>query len=263
MVQGEGEELSGSHPDVVLLHGFTGSAMAWPLMIRRGLAAGLRGVRALDLPGHGERRHGAAPRSFEWDASVADLAEQLGPDPVDLVGYSFGGRMALALALGYPGKVRRLVLESASPGLATDQERLRRRASDEELAGLLESEGLSPFLHRWEHAPLFASQGSLPREVREAVRAQRSANEPAALAAALRGLGTGAQPSLWNALPSLAQPTLLVSGELDTKFVAIARSMSASIPDARMALVPVAGHRVHLEAPEAWLQVVSGFLSSE
>ena len=76
----------------------------------------------------------------------------------------------------------------------------------------------------------------------------------------LRGLGSGALPSLWDRLEHIAHPTLLVVGELDEKFVATAERMARVMPRARVAVIPTVGHTVHLEAPAAWLDAVVGFL---
>ena len=85
-------------------------------------------------------------------------------------------------------------------------------------------------------------------------------NDPRSLAAALAGLGTGTLPSLWSDLGQLQLPVLLIAGERDTKFVDIARRMSGSLPDVRIAVVPDVGHAVHLEAPDAWADAVEDFV---
>jgi pimeloyl-ACP methyl ester carboxylesterase len=93
--------------------------------------------------------------------------------------------------------------------------------------------------------------------VQAAVAQQRLSNTPAGLAAALRGLGTGALPSLWERLGELAVPVDLVVGERDAKFQAIAEAMAAALPVARVQVVEGAGHAVHLEAPEAVAEVIA------
>jgi 2-succinyl-6-hydroxy-2,4-cyclohexadiene-1-carboxylate synthase len=71
------------------------------------------------------------------------------------------------------------------------------------------------------------------------------------LARALRGLGTGALPSVWDRLAELRIPVVLVVGERDQKFRAIAEEMASAIAAARLVVVRGAGHAAHLEAPEA------------
>ena len=173
-----------------------------------------------------------------------------------------GGRVALHFAAAYPTKVRRLILESASPGLATEAERLGRQANDEALACEIESHGVREFIRRWESLPLFESQLQLPNPVRAKRHAQRLRNTEAGLASALRGLGTGALPSLWEALPSIQTRTLIIAGELDTKFVEIGEQMTAVLPEAQLCIVPGAGHTVHLERPRRWVKAVAQFIYS-
>jgi 2-succinyl-6-hydroxy-2,4-cyclohexadiene-1-carboxylate synthase len=250
---------------VLLLHGFTGSGGSWPTTIVEGLASAHAGAPVapvtMDLPGHGRWAGRTDPRDFTLSSAVASIAEAQGGRAGPLVGYSMGGRLALAYAVAHPARVTHLVLESASPGLAPEEERAARRAADEALARDLERDGIEAFVRRWEALPLFESQRALPEAVRSAQRERRLANHPNSLAAALRGLGTGALPSLWGALSGMAVPTLLLAGALDGKFVDIARAMAHRLPRAEVAVVADAGHAVHLERPGAWLEAVLSFLA--
>jgi len=246
---------------MLLLHGFTGSGRSWPTPLVEGLISRERTPTLLDLPGHGRWTGDTAAGPFTLQAALGAIDAAQGRDPGPLIGYSMGGRLALAYASAHPERVTHLVLESASPGLATDEERVARRAADEALARSLEEEGIEPFVRRWEALPLFESQGTLPSEVRAAQRSRRLANDPRSLAAALRGLGTGALPSYWESLGEIRIPTLLLVGALDTKFVDIARAMAEALTDAELVVVPRTGHAVHLERPGAWLSAVLGFLT--
>jgi len=215
----------------------------------------------LDLPGHGRHVGDVAPWRFTAEAVEAEITALSRDEPIDLVGYSMGGRLALAYAVRHPDRVRRLVLESASPGLATEEDRRSRRDQDGELASQIEADGVQEFVDRWEALPLFESQRDLPEEERTTLRAGRLRNHPDSLAASLRGLGTGALPSYWGSLPSLRVPVLILVGALDRKFVEIGARMAELLPDARLAQVPEAGHTVHLERPDAWLGAVTDFLA--
>jgi 2-succinyl-6-hydroxy-2,4-cyclohexadiene-1-carboxylate synthase len=256
-------------PRVLLLHGFTGSAASWQEAADR-LEAGGVTAHALDLPGHGHRTGEREAESFtlpavvqEIDRALRDGAGDAGPatDGVWLLGYSMGGRIALHYALQRPDRIAGLILESASPGLDTPDERSARRSSDETLAAALESEGIEAFVNRWESLPLFATQRSLPEADRRAERLARLSNDPDSLAASLRGLGTGRLPSLWGRLEEVALPVLILVGALDPKFVEIGERMADLVPGAALTAVPDAGHNVHLERPAEWCRAVTDFIT--
>lgn len=256
-------EERGEGPPLLLLHGFSGSVEAWGERILSGLAGDHR-VLAVDLHGHGRSDAPGDPARYALESVVEDLAWVLaasGASRAHWVGYSMGGRVALGAAVLAPERVDRLVLEGASPGLAGGADRRARRESDEELAQRLEAEGIDAFVEAWTALPLFASQRRLPEAVRATERERRGRNRPEALAACLRGLGTGSQPSLWTRLADVTSPVLLLTGEDDARFAELAGRMAAALPHATRVAVPGAGHAVHLEAPGAWLGAVGSFLA--
>jgi 2-succinyl-6-hydroxy-2,4-cyclohexadiene-1-carboxylate synthase len=229
-------------PALVLLHGFTQTRQSW----RRTVAAlgGRYRAVAPDLPGHGqlaERRPATLAATLAYLRALVD-------EPHTLAGYSMGGRIALHAALAAPDRVRGLVLVGASPGLADRAERDERRRADEELADRIEAIGVEAFAAEWGALPLWDGQ---PERVRAAAHADRLRNTAPGLAAALRGLGTGALPSLWDRLGELAMPVTLIAGERDAKFRAIAARMAERIPESHVVVVPDAGHAAQLEQPEA------------
>ena len=248
-------------PTLVMLHGFTGSAAGWGSHLDTLAAYGLR-VIALDLPGHGQSDVPADPQRYaieycQQDILAALLKLGVSRGEATLLGYSMGGRIALYTA--FSGFFRALILESASPGLADPAEREQRRINDEALAASIERDGVPAFIDHWEKLPLFASQSTLPPEAREALRRQRLSNRASGLAQSLRSVGTGVQPSLYARLPALHIPVLLIAGELDMKFTAIARSMAQALPQSQLRIVPGAGHTVHLERPEEFDSLVGDF----
>ncbi len=249
-------EVGKGAPTVVMLHGFTGSGDNWLPIAQH---VNTRAVMP-DLLGHGFTASPSDAAHYAMEHASQDIAaliEAISPHtPVVLVGYSMGGRLALHIALTYPKLVRHLILESASPGLATAAEREARVKSDEALAAQIERDGIESFVSYWQALPLFASQRRLPESARQALHAQRLRNNPIGLANSLRGMGTGAQPSLWDRLGELAMPVTLLAGELDTKFVHINREMAAHIPQAELHVIAGAGHIIHLEQPGGYLHLL-------
>lgn len=247
---------------VLFLHGFTGSAEAWGEAILEGMARHRR-VLAVDLPGHGESPGPRPEAGYSLDgflASLLALLDKEGAAQADWVGYSMGGRISLAAAVRHPDRVRRLVLESASPGLPTEEARTRRRRQDELLARRLETQGMEAFVNFWMAQPLFASQQRLPQIVLDDARRRRLRGDPIHLAAVLRGLGTGSQPSFWKDLSGIQSPTLLLTGSLDATYTRIGADMARQMPAAQHVTVPSLGHTLHLEGPRAWLDSVRPFL---
>jgi 2-succinyl-6-hydroxy-2,4-cyclohexadiene-1-carboxylate synthase len=178
--------------------------------------------------------------------TVLDDLSLAAPESFVLAGYSMGGRIALHLALADPGRVARLVLVGASPGIADPSEREARRLADVRLADEIEQMDMATFAERWARTPVLAG---LPGDVARRAHEDRLRSTPAGLAAALRGLGTGALPPVWDRLSELRIPVLLVVGERDLKFQGIAREMAGALPSAELVVVPDAGHAVHLEKP--------------
>lgn len=218
---------------------------------------------APDLLGHGDTDAPLDPNRYDMEQVTADLAELIaacGVSRAHVLGYSMGGRVALAFAVCYPDAVKSLVLESASPGLETEAERRDRRESDERLASSIEHDGVPSFAEKWADLPLFASQRRLPDSIRQRQQSIRLRGTAQGYANSLRGLGTGRQPSYWPCLPSVRMPTLLVTGSLDEKFCAINRRMRLHLPASKHVVIDDAGHTPHMEQPKAFESHVFAFL---
>jgi 2-succinyl-6-hydroxy-2,4-cyclohexadiene-1-carboxylate synthase len=228
---------------VVLLHGFAGTGRAWEAVIAR-LDRERYTALAPDLRGHGTA---SAARPVSFDAITADVLSAA-PRRFTLCGYSMGGRIALHVALAARQRIDRLVLVATTAGIEHDAERAARRASDERLARFAEQATREAFVERWQAQPVFA--GTPPQAAR-IWREDLLRNDPHALAAVLRGLGTGTMPPLWRRLHELTMPTAVLAGARDAKFVALAERLAATLPEARLEIIPGAGHGLPREAPEA------------
>jgi 2-succinyl-6-hydroxy-2,4-cyclohexadiene-1-carboxylate synthase len=235
---------------LVLLHGFSGTRRAWD-----GVAAHLDAQRyralALDLPGHGERRALEGPVSF---GSCVEQVLARAPSRFTLCGYSMGGRVALHVALAAPERVARLVLVSSSPGIEDAAERAERRRADRRLAEELERIPFEEFIERWRTQPLFAAE---PPHVGELARADQRRNDPLALAAVLRGVGTGEMEPLWGRLGELEMPVTLLVGDRDVKFLALARRVRGLLRSGKVVVVD-GGHGLPLENPKDVARVLEG-----
>ena len=245
----EGGSRSGGR--VVLVHGFTQTARSWDAVARHLVGRGHEVVR-VELPGHGS----SASVRLPFEAAALALGDAGGRG--SYVGYSMGGRLCLRLAVQRPDLVTSLVLVSASPGLVDEGDRAARRRADARLAEEVEREGTHRFLDRWLAQPLLASTTPPDAEL-----AARRANPPDGLAYALRQLGTGAQEPLWGYLNDFDMPVLLVVGEHDAKFRAIADRMAVGMGGrARVEMVEGAGHAVPLDRPDACARLVDEFVGA-
>lgn len=254
------EDIGQGEP-VVLLHGFTGSTKTWEFLIPL-LSKDYRLIM-VDLIGHGNSASPETVQDYSMEKVTEDLATiltTLNIDKANILGYSMGGRVALSFAMLYPHLVSSLLLESASPGLETEAERRIRRTNDAWLAAKIKEEGIIAFAKYWGDISLFESQKRLPEEQQLSIYEQRLLNSPIGLANSLLGMGTGSQPSWWNKLDSLTVPVLLMTGELDTKFCAIAAKMQSRLKQVKWAIINDVGHAIHMEDREKFGKIISGFL---
>ena len=235
------------HP-IVALHGFTQTGRSWSPIAKLFATE----FFAPGLPGHGEA-------SEERPATLVDAAElvlrrvtaDLGGRPAWWIGYSLGGRVLLHLALRHPDLVAGLVLVSTTAGIDDAEERKRRVIADTALADEIERDGAAPFIDRWLTQPLFVTLTTT-----DADRADRRRNSAAGLAASLRSCGTGTQLPLWDRLPELRVPSVIVTGTLDTKFTQIGERLQVTLPRAVHHRLDGAGHACHLEQPQRFVDAV-------
>ncbi|MGG6263602.1 2-succinyl-6-hydroxy-2,4-cyclohexadiene-1-carboxylate synthase [Leptolyngbya sp. AN03gr2] len=240
---------------VVFLHGFLGSRAEFDEIVDQFSFSCLM----VDLPGHGETRFSDEYTMENTATAIVDLLNELEISQVNLVGYSMGGRLGLYLALNYPERFSKAVIESSSPGLKTEQERLERIECDRILATQIET-NFDQFLINWYNQPLFQSIKAHPKF--DQMLKERLRNDPIEVARSLREMGTGMQPNLWEKLRSHQNPLLLMVGEYDRKFVALNQEMVSLCGTAELSIVPDAGHNIHFEEPEAFVDRITSFFQA-
>lgn len=252
----------GEGPAVVLLHGFGASAWSWRDVTPSLAEAGYRTV-AVDLFGFGwtERteRLGAYTRQGQIEL-VLGVMDELGIERAHLVGHSYGGAIAQALAVQYPERLHSLVLVNAA---RADYPIARRKAVG----------GIGP-LNTLFLRTLGLSMGSVRSALENSVADDSVVTDEMVRAyrdrLAIRGAGrayTGlTRPGLDNGPPpvdlaDIKEPTLVVWGEEDTLIpVDPARERVQEIPNARFIALPNVGHLPMEEAPARLAQEIKSFL---
>ncbi len=250
---------SPQNPTLVFLHGFLGSRASWRPIAERLSHAYF--CLLPDLPGHGENLWALdAPLNFEilndW---LFRLLDDFSAPKIHLAGYSLGGRAALNFACRYPQRILTLTLESSSPGLPGPAERALRLEQDSARAGAILREGLPAFLENWYAMPLFASLQNRPALL-AALKKSAAQNDPRQMAKIIHDLSPGLQTPLWQELPGLTFPVLLLAGQKDEKYARLAPQMAARLPGATLKIIAGAGHNLHAEKPQAVLKALKNAL---
>ncbi|MCJ8009500.1 2-succinyl-6-hydroxy-2,4-cyclohexadiene-1-carboxylate synthase [Lederbergia wuyishanensis] len=254
-------EVSGNGEPLFLFHGFTGDCSTWN-SIKQYLNDSFQ-VISIDIIGHGKTSSPVDVSKYTMEKvsfQIKTIMNHLSISKAHFLGYSMGGRLALSFAFLYPESVNSLILESASPGLRTDEERRLRVQADERLSQMILQNGIEDFVNYWENISLFETQKRLDKSVLAQIRKQRLSNSSIGLVNSLRGMGTGAQSSWWDALTTLEIPVLLLCGEQDQKFCGISKEMQSLIPNTDLIEVNGVGHAIHVEDPEKFGTIVKEFL---
>lgn len=243
------------HPRLVLVHGFTQSGRVWEDIARDFQDRGYE-ILAPDLPGHGETppEHDTADL---WDA--ARLLGDVG-GPATYIGYSLGARTLLHLAIERPDLVERMVLVGAKAGFVDRNAAIKRTEEDDALADRIEALGgegrFSEFIDEWLRHPVNVR---LPPNATH--RDLRLLNRPVGIASSLRRCGSGVQEALWDRLPALEMPVLVIFAEHDLPVIIEDNAALASAigENAEQVRVDGVGHSVPFEAPEVFVDLVDRF----
>jgi len=246
-------EERGEGTPLVLLHGFPLSSESfWPQ-----LDSPPRGFRLLvpDHRGFGRSSLGEGISTMEAMADdVLALLDALSIPQAIIGGVSMGGYVAIALTRRDPGRVKALLLIDTQASADDEAGKARREAVAQEV----EAKGLGPLADAM--LPKLFAPGA-PAEVKARVDRIMRAQSPAATAAAARGMALRTDGR--DILSRFGAPCLVVVGELDAITpVEKAKAMAALMPQARLAVIPGAGHLPNLERPDEFQRAVGAFLES-
>lgn len=257
---------------LILLHGFMQTGASWETFAQQ--FSDVFYVVAPDLIGHGMTTLSAQEeRVFTLDAYVDQVLTLVAAlqargnlaKPI-LYGYSLGGRIAEVAATRYPGCFSALILESAGLGPENEEERASMEAKTRAHLDMLQG-GMEAFVAYWEALPLFETQRALSDKMQMALREERVANNPIALALNLSQAGQYRMENMRPALDELDLPTLFLAGGADVRYSEMVRRLAMADLFKRdkpgitnYAVIPEAGHNVHAEACDELVTVVKAFL---
>lgn len=269
-------QLANGKPPIILIHGWGGSSRHWRVTAEH--LADLRGVHALDLPGHGETPARSGPLDPEALARlVIEFADALEIDRFDLNGHSWGAAVAILVAGHWPDRVSRLVLTS----LGTARNPLERFAQTQAYHQMkLAMQLWRPWLamsRPWAALtrPMIDWLGSQPavyRSIAGQVVHRLPEDDAEVRLGVLDFLGTdpltalecaigAGSPAFMAALETLTAPTLLVHADADTIMPSSgAQALAARIRNVRQERIDECGHLPMIEQPETYHRILREFL---
>ena len=261
---------------VLLLHGggLDSAELSWGDFGGRIAAGGYR-VLAPDAPGYGQSPLPSWPSTQQnLIRFAAAFIDRLGLDGFVLAGLSMGGGMTLGYALEHPGRVR-AIIPMGSGGIMDLQRDAWWARAVHRLTWVSVRTGLVDASYRWFAGSRRLTEWSLTQIVRDPAR-RTPALLDAVMAQARRPSGAIAFGQ-WqrdqilpdrirtNYLPRAAEltmPALVVHGDHDVGVpVQRARDLARALPDARLLVVPGAGHWVPRDAPEVVARETLAFLA--
>jgi pimeloyl-ACP methyl ester carboxylesterase len=252
--------VEGAGPGLVLVHGFGGAKEDFADHVAA-LARRSR-VVTFDHRGHGESDAPDSVDAYSLDRLAVDVltvADACGLGEFRLLGHSMGGMTARRVVLGAPDRVGALILmdTSSGPVKGIDPELIEAAAEyglAEGKTALKELLDSAPVLGTPAYEQLLEGRSGY----REFQDAKWEALSVVMWCAMARDIAH--QPEQLDVLETVGCPTLVIVGDQDKPFLGDSRRMVETIPDARLVVVPEAGHSPQFENPDVWLAALTGFL---
>jgi len=250
--------VAGAGHALLLLHAGVADSRMWDAQWEA-FSQRYRTIRC-DLPGFGQSKLADGPSAS--NAEIAGLLHALGVERAHVVGCSFGGAVALDLALAYPALVSALVLACPNVGGAPIAEELRQfGAAEEALLERGDLDGATELnLRMWVDGP-HRTPDQVDPDVRERVRVMQ--RHAFTLPIPPGFMPQSLDPPASERLADVRPPTLVVVGDRDVAAMqALGARLEAEIPGARRVVVPGAAHMVSMERPAEFNRLVLDFLAA-
>lgn len=234
-------DVTGRRPPLVLVHGAGGTHMHWPAALRR---LPEHPVYALDLPGHGKSPGPGRDTIAAYRDLVYGFFQALGLQAAVLAGHSMGGAIAQDFALHYPQRLHGLVLVGTGARLRVAPAILDGIRADFPATVRAIADGV--------HAP------TVPDQIKRLYVQRLLEVDPTVLYGDFYACD---RFDLRADVGRIETPALVVCGALDTMTPPrFSEYLAQTLPNARLRMIPQAGHMVALEAPEAVAAAVVEFL---
>ena len=260
-------EVEGNGPPIVLLHGYALNGNMWDR--QKPIFAKTHRVVTLDLRGFGDSSCGKRWSGSAMAEDVCGLIRTLGLGDVTILGFSMSGPVAVRLALEMPEIIAKLILVSSilpsagRPKARSESEIQQRELDILRLRGVkawAEAMGLrdgplvgNMFKRNPDIIPLW--EAMLARHHADFLLCMMESRLNTESSAGSKG------PIDWRSrLPEIRQPTLVVAGAQDSRFLDASRRLAEAIPNARLEIISGAGHMVNLEELDEFNRVVANFL---
>ena len=243
----------------LFLHGFTGSHKSWDSVVSK---LALYSI-TLDLPGHGKSIFKDLNNNYsidDWCDDFRDILIMLDIDKINICGYSMGGRLGVAFASKYPNKINKLILESSSIGIGNFSQKDLRFQSDLALCNSIESD-LPKFMQKWKFNTLFENQLARNKEGSLKQEKERLKHDPMQLSKALRSFSQGNMKYYREEISSFKFPILIINGLDDREYVKKGKFIASLNTRASHCIIKNAGHNVHLESVDEFINTLNNYLN--
>ncbi len=253
---------------IICLHGFLGLGSDWNTVLPENINAWKQDLFSPDSTHQagGHASETTPPLSdfyslSNWLNALAQQTSSTSKNPNHtrnvILGYSLGGRIALATLAQKPEIWSGAIIVSAHPGLTSTKERELRIQSDEKWATLFETSEWNSLLSKWNSQPVLKNTADPNTDRLEKDFSRQR------LASSLRSLSLGRQKDFRCDIQSLKIPVLWIVGENDRKFLDLATEVCSLNSGISLVILPNAGHRAPWDQPVKFKKAVSKFLTGQ
>jgi len=232
----------------LFLHGFLGSYLDW-----QGVIDQLKSdyyCLAINI------KHADYNQIFSF---VENVLTDRCIDKCHLIGYSMGGRLAFCLATRYPDSWDKVVIESATPGLKSDEEIKERKIIEKQWLDKLKVYDIEKFISEWYDQAIFSNIKM--HQNFESLYKRRISTQKDLIIKNLTELSILKMPECWNKLKSIKNEMLFIAGEFDKKYIQIGMDIVIQNSYSKLKIVPQSGHNTHFENEKEFINCVKIFLS--